>query len=74
IQMPNMDGYEAAAAIRLMEDPAIADIPIVAMTANAFSEDREKALKCGMNGHIPKPIDTEKLHSTIHSVVMRIAE
>ncbi len=74
IQMPNMDGYEASTAIRAMEDPAIANIPIIAMTANAFSEDREKALKCGMNGHVPKPIDTERLYSTIQSVVRRIAE
>ncbi len=65
IQMPNMDGYEATKKIRSMENPEIANLPIVAMTANAFQEDREKCLQIGMNEHISKPIDVEKLLSVL---------
>lgn len=61
IQMPVMDGYEATRAIRSLKDRALARIPILAMSANAFEEDRQKALHSGMNGHISKPIDVEKL-------------
>ena len=61
IQMPNMDGYEAARQIRKLPDPAKAGIPIVAMTANAFEEDRRKALEAGMNEHVGKPFDLNKL-------------
>ena len=56
IQMPIMDGYEATRRIRALADPELASIPIVAMTANAFDEDKRSALKCGMNGFISKPI------------------
>ena len=59
IQMPKMDGYTATREIRTLKDPKCANIPIVAMTANAFEEDREKAIRAGMNGHIAKPISTE---------------
>lgn len=59
IQMPKMDGYTATREIRTLKDPKCANIPIVAMTANAFEEDREKAIRAGMNGHIEKPISTE---------------
>ena len=59
IMMPKMDGYEATRQIRALPDAAKADIPIFAMTANAFEEDRQNALKAGMNGHIAKPISTE---------------
>ena len=69
IQMPVMDGYEAAKAIRGLEDPALANIPILAMTANAFEEDKQAALQCGMNGHIAKPIDIEKLLETLDEVL-----
>ena len=69
IQMPVMDGYEAAKAIRALEDPAVNAVPILAMTANAFEEDKQAALKCGMNGHISKPIDIEKLLETLDTVL-----
>lgn len=61
IQMPIMDGYKATQMIRKMEDPEKAGIPIVAMTANAFAEDRQKALAVGMNDHVAKPIDMNQL-------------
>ncbi len=61
IQMPQMNGYDATKAIRALKDPDLANIPIVAMTANAFEEDRRRALECGMNAHIAKPIDVKKL-------------
>lgn len=65
IQMPDMDGYEATKNIRNLTDKEKADIPIVAMTANAFEEDKKKALENGMNGHIAKPIDVQKLEQTV---------
>lgn len=61
IQMPVMDGYDAAARIRRMKDEKKASIPIVAMTANAFAEDRQKAILMGMNDHVAKPIDMNVL-------------
>lgn len=69
IQMPVMDGYEAARTIRTMEDPAKAGIPIVAMTANAFEEDRQRAMDAGMNDHVPKPIDVPKLIETLRRIL-----
>jgi signal transduction histidine kinase/ActR/RegA family two-component response regulator len=65
IQMPVMDGYEATKRIRSLADPLRASIPILAMTANAFAEDRERSIAAGMNGHIAKPIDAAVLLSTI---------
>lgn len=65
IQMPSMDGYRAARSIRAFEDKKKASIPILAMTANAFKEDRDKAAEAGMNGHIAKPLDTLKMFRTI---------
>ena len=65
IQMPVMNGYDATRKIRRMGDPHKANIPIVAMTANAFSEDRQAALDAGMNDHIAKPIDMNILVSTL---------
>ena len=61
IQMPGMNGYEAARQIRSMKDPVRSSIPIIAMTANAFAEDRQAALDAGMNEHIAKPVDVQKL-------------
>ncbi len=69
IQMPVMDGYEAAKAIRALPDRELASIPILAMTANAFEEDKQAALKCGMNGHIAKPIHIGKLLETLDEVL-----
>ena len=71
IQMPNMDGYQAAQCIRHLDDKMKAEIPIIAMTANAFAEDRKKAFDAGMNGHIAKPIDMEKLGVAILSVLKK---
>ena len=65
IQMPVMNGYDAAKKIRRMDDSPKADIPIIAMTANAFSEDRQAALDAGMNDHIAKPINMNVLVPTI---------
>ena len=69
VQMPNMDGYEATRLIRKMADPAIARIPIVAMTANAFNEDRLKSREAGMNAHITKPIDMDKLLKVLDKLI-----
>ncbi len=69
IQMPIMDGYEAARQIRALEDPILANIPIIAMTANAFEEDRKAAFDAGMNAHIAKPIDTQKLMELLKDVL-----
>ena len=68
VQMPVMNGYDAAVAIRNLKDKALASIPILAMTANAFEEDKQMALTCGMNGHIAKPIDVGKLLETVGAV------
>ena len=65
VQMPVMNGYDAARKIRRMDDPQKANIPIVAMTANAFSEDKQVALDAGMNDHIAKPIDMSVLVPTL---------
>ena len=65
VQMPVMNGYEATRQIRALKDPALAGITILAMTANAFDEDRKKALECGMDGFLSKPIVIEELLSTL---------
>ena len=63
--MPVMNGYEATKQIRALTDPALAGITILAMTANAFDEDRKKALECGMDGFLSKPIVIEELISIL---------
>lgn len=69
IQMPVMDGYEAAKRIRLLPDPVLSKIPIIAMTANAYEEDKKKAFAAGMNGHIGKPIDIPKLFEIVRTMI-----
>lgn len=69
IQMPVMNGYEAARAIRALNDERKSNIPILAVTADAFSEDRQRALEAGMNGHLPKPIDVDKLYEAMGSLL-----
>ena len=71
VQMPVMGGYEATQQIRQLEDKAVANIPILAMTANAFEEDRQAALRCGMNGHVAKPIEIDKLLEMMEQVLTR---
>ncbi|MBQ5473009.1 MAG: response regulator [Treponema sp.] len=69
IQMPIMNGYEATQAIRELEDEKNRSVPIVAMTAHAFEDDREMALKYGMNGHVAKPIEIPKLMDTLNKIL-----
>ncbi len=72
IQMPVMDGYTATKEIRNIEDRRIADIPIVAMTANAFLEDKQRCIEVGMNGHIGKPLDIKILIQELSRVLKQI--
>ena len=65
VQMPVMNGYEATKQIRALTDPALSGITILAMTANAFDEDRKKVLECGMDGFLSKPIIIEELIDTL---------
>ena len=65
VMMPEMNGYEATRAIRLCDKPDAADVPIIAMTANAFTEDVARAKESGMNDHLSKPIEIEKLKETL---------
>ena len=69
IQMPVMDGYEATRQIRLLKQGALSSIPIIAMTANAFDEDRKTAMECGMNGFLSKPIELKELIHVLSSVL-----
>ena len=69
VQMPVMNGYEATKAIRKLDNKELAAIPIIAMTANAFEEDKQEALRCGMDGHIAKPIDVENLFDTLEKIL-----
>ncbi len=69
LQMPIMDGYTATACIRTLEDPSLSRIPIIAMTANAFDEDKQRCLAVGMNGHIGKPFDLQDLLRELSSVL-----
>ncbi len=69
VQMPIMNGYEATRAIRALEDRKKAEIPVIAMTANAFEEDKRSAAEAGMNGHLAKPIDIDKMLSMLEAVL-----
>ena len=71
IQMPQMNGYEAARAIRSLTRADAADIPIIAMTANAFAEDVQQSMKAGMNAHLAKPLDAALLKRTLRSFLIR---
>lgn len=70
IQMPIMNGYTATRKIRSSYNSEIADIPIIAMTANAFTEDKKNALDAGMNEHVPKPLDIDKLLEVLNQVYL----
>ena len=65
VQMPRVNGYEATRQIRALENPELARIPIIAVTANAFDEDRQAAAEAGMNGHIAKPIELKELREQV---------
>lgn len=69
VRMPVMDGYEATKLIRRLDNKRLASIPILAMTANAFEEDRQEALRSGMNGHLAKPIDVEALFDALDKIL-----
>jgi CheY-like chemotaxis protein len=69
IQMPGIDGYEAARSIRRLYDREHAEIPIIAMTANAFDEDMEKARSAGMDGYIAKPVDPESIRKILGRIL-----
>ena len=73
IQMPNMNGYEATRRIRQFENVKKASIPILAMTANAFEEDKKMAMEAGMNGHISKPIDVSVLEKQIINIFKKVS-
>ena len=70
VQMPVMDGYEATRTIRALPREDVKDLPIIAMTANAMEEDKEAALKNGMNAHLTKPIDIPALLDAVKKVIM----
>ena len=69
VQMPIMNGYEATKKIRALDNKELANIPILAMTANAFEEDKQLAIDSGMDGHIAKPIDVGKLMATLDKLI-----
>lgn len=69
IMMPVMDGLEATRAIRAMDREDCHTIPIVAMSANAFDDDLKKSVECGMNGHLSKPVEVDKLYRTLSEII-----
>ena len=73
IQMPNMNGYEATRRIRQFKNSKKAGIPILAMTANAFAEDKKMAMEAGMNGHVSKPIDVNVLENQIINIFKKVS-
>ena len=74
IQMPVMNGYQAAEVIRKIEDRALATIPIIAISANAFEEDRRRSMESGMNAHVAKPIDIPALLELIEKNIADVVE
>ena len=72
IQMPVMDGHKATKAIRSLENKELAQIPIIALSANAFAEDYKRSIEAGMDAHIPKPIKIEELQETIRTVLAHV--
>jgi len=74
IQMPKMDGYQTARAIRSLENSRLSTVPIIALSANAFEEDKRKAVESGMNGHLSKPIEIEKVLETMRQFVRNETE
>jgi CheY-like chemotaxis protein len=73
IQMPHMDGYEATKQIRALDDPEKAKIPVVAVTANVFEEDKKAALAAGMNGHLAKPYEIPQIMKTLADILKKKA-
>ena len=71
VQMPVMNGYEATRAIRGLKREDAANVPIIAMTANAFAEDVKDAMDAGMNAHIAKPVDMGLFKKTVHQYIKR---
>ena len=69
VRMPEMDGLEATAAIRALDRPDAAVIPIIALTANAFDEDVQRSLQSGMNAHLSKPVESEQLLQTLGELI-----
>ena len=69
IRMPEMDGLEAAERIRSLDREVSSIIPIIAMTANAFDEDVQRSLQVGMNAHLSKPVDTDRLYQTLEELI-----
>ena len=65
VQMPVMDGYEATRLIRKLDNELVAGLPIIAMTANAFADDQQAALDAGMNEHVAKPVNVNKLKEVL---------
>lgn len=73
VRMPEMDGLEAAAAIRAPDRPDAKIIPIIALTANAFDEDVQRSLQVGMNAHLSKPVEPDHLYQTLGELIYRPA-
>ena len=69
MRMPEMDGLEATRTIRAMERPDAKEIPIIALTANAFDEDVQRSLQAGLNAHLSKPVQPESLYETLESLI-----
>ena len=69
VRMPEMTGLEATEAIRALERPDAKEIPIIAMTANAFDEDVQRSLQVGMNAHLSKPVEPEHLYETLEILI-----